>query len=216
MSERYLIPEKAMETEIRRENSRFISNVSPAFSAEEAYSYIQSIKNKYPDATHHVPAFIIGHGMSTSAYCSDNGEPSGTAGRPILSVLQGSGLGDIVIVVTRYFGGTKMGIGGLVHAYSDAAKSVLEVLPHAEKVPIYVVMLVIDYSLYDRVKLLIKKYNAITVDSEFTSDVTITVKLLQKELYSFNHDLSELSRGKSQAEIIEEIPDAIMPVGAFQ
>ena len=149
MPQRYPIPEKFTETEIVVVNSRFIASAAPVFSNEEAREFINSIKAKYPDATHHVPAYILGYGNSVSAYCSDDGEPSGSSGRPVLAVLQGSGLGDAAIVVTRYFGGTKLGIGGLVHAYGDAAKAVLEILPRAEKIPTYIVMLAIEYSFFE-------------------------------------------------------------------
>ena len=99
-----------------------------------------------------MPAFLIGFGNSVTAHCNDDGEPSGTAGRPILAVLQGSGLGDIAVVVTRYFGGTKLGTGGLVRAYSDATKAVLAILPRAEKVPTTQCMLALPYNLLERVR----------------------------------------------------------------
>ena len=122
---RYPIPEKFTETEITVVNSRFIASAAPVFSNDEARAFINSVKERFPDATHHVPAYVIGYGNSVSAYCTDDGEPSGSAGRPLLAVVQGSGLGDICVVVTRYFGGTKLGIGGLVRAYGDAGKAVL-------------------------------------------------------------------------------------------
>ena len=109
-------------------------------------------------AIRNVPAFLVGFGQSVIAHCSDDGEPSGTAGRPALAVLQGSGLGDIGVVVTRYFGGTKLGTGGLVRAYTDAVKAVLEILPLAEKVPTHTVMLVIPYALYEQVKIIIHEF----------------------------------------------------------
>ncbi len=122
---RYRIPARRTRTEIVVVNSRFITTAQPAFSVDEAKAFIQEMKNEFADASHNVPAFLIGYGASVTAHCSDDGEPSGTAGRPALAVLQGSDLGDIVVVVTRYFGGTKLGTGGLVRAYTDAVKSVL-------------------------------------------------------------------------------------------
>lgn len=209
---RYPIPAEFCETEIVVVNSRFIASAAPVFSNEEAREFINSIKAKYPDATHHVPAYIIGYGNSTSAYCSDDGEPSGTSGRPVLSVLQGSGLGDAAIVVTRYFGGTKLGIGGLVHAYGDAAKAVLELLPRAEKVPTYTVMLAIEYSLFERVRLMLNRHHAETLDEDFGADVTITARFIQGDLPPFQAELSELTRGQVQAEIIEDDPETIMRI----
>ena len=116
MNESQLIPARRVETEFTELNSRFITSAAPAFSVSEAKAFINEIKGKYPDATHHVPVYLIGHGRSSLAHCSDDGEPSGTAGRPALAVLRGSNLGDIVLVITRYFGGTKLGTGGLVRA----------------------------------------------------------------------------------------------------
>ncbi|UCC52815.1 MAG: YigZ family protein, partial [Anaerolineaceae bacterium] len=125
MSRRYPIPAAERRTEIRVSNSRFIVTAAPAFTVEEAKAFIKRIKAEFKDASVNVPAYVIGYGPSVTAHCNDDGEPSGTAGRPMLAVLQGSGLGDIVAVVTRYFGGTKLGTGGLVRAYGDAVKEVL-------------------------------------------------------------------------------------------
>ena len=216
MAVRYPIPEKYTETEIVVVNSRFIASCAPVFSNEEAREFINSIKAKFPDATHHVPAYILGYGNSVSAYCSDDGEPSGSSGRPVLTVLQRSGLGDTAIVVTRYFGGTKLGIGGLVHAYGDAAKAVLEILPRAEKVPTYIVMIAIEYSLFERVRLLLKKWHALTLDEDFGADVTITARFIEEALPGFQAELSELTRGQVQAEVIEYEEETIMPLGAFE
>jgi uncharacterized YigZ family protein len=126
---RYPIPAQQTRTEIDVLNSRFIATIAPAFSVEQARLFIAGIKVEFSDATHNVPAYVIGHGSSVIAHCHDDGEPSGTAGRPALAVLSGSGLGDAVVVVTRYFGGTKLGTGGLVRAYRDAVRAVLEVVP---------------------------------------------------------------------------------------
>ena len=105
--QRYRIPAERTRTEIMVVNSRFITTVVPVFSVEEAREFIHEIKKEFSDASHNVPVFLVGFGQSVTAHCSDDGEPSGTAGRPALAVIQGSGLGDIAVVVTRYFGGTK-------------------------------------------------------------------------------------------------------------
>src|SRR3954468_24634252 len=129
-----LIPAGPARTEIRASNSRFIANVAPAATVEAARAFIAEVRAEMPDATHHVYAYIVGHGATTTLGMSDDGEPAGTAGRPVMAVLRGSGLGDTALVVTRYFGGTLLGTGGLVHAYGDAAKAVLAALPREEKV----------------------------------------------------------------------------------
>ncbi|MBE0686038.1 MAG: YigZ family protein, partial [Anaerolineaceae bacterium] len=174
--QRYRIPAKRTRAEIMVVNSRFIVTAAPVFSVEEAREFIHAVKQEFSDASHNVPAFLVGFGQSVTAHCSDDGEPSGTAGRPALAVLQGSGLGDIAVVVTRYFGGTKLGTGGLVRAYSDAIKAILKILPLAEKVPTYTVMLMIPYSLYEQVKLIIHEFMGKVLDENFGGEVTISIQ----------------------------------------
>ena len=96
--QRYVIPAEETRIEIKVVNSRFISTVAPAFTVEEARAFITRIRAEFADASHNVPAYLIGHGATVTAHCHDDGEPSGTAGRPALAVLRGSGLGDIVVV----------------------------------------------------------------------------------------------------------------------
>ena len=130
---RYLIPASEVRTEIMVVNSRFIATAAPVFTVEQAREFIKRIRSEFDDASHNVPIFVVGYGSSVIAHCSDDGEPSGTAGRPALAVLQGTGPGGYGIVVTRYFGGTKLGTGGLVRAYSEAVRQVLREMPLAEK-----------------------------------------------------------------------------------
>ena len=215
MMRRYPIPAGEVRAEIRVSNSRFIATAAPAFSVEEAREFIGRMKAEFKDASHNVPAFIIGYGPSVTAHCNDDGEPSGTAGRPMLAVLQGSGLGDIVVVVTRYFGGTKLGTGGLVRAYSDAVKEVLAVLPRAEKVPSHTVMMAMPYNMYERVKLLVEGQHGRILDEDFAADVTITALFVVDRFPAFQEALRELSHGRLEAEIIETNPETIMPLGTM-
>ena len=106
-----LIPAREARVEMRVVNSRFIATAGPVFSVEEAKAFVARIKQEFADASHNVPAYLVGHGATVTAHCTDDGEPAGTAGRPVLAVLRGSGLGDVAVVVTRYFGGTKLEIG---------------------------------------------------------------------------------------------------------
>ena len=129
----YLIPTETATIELMVKNSRFTAVAGRTNSVEEAKAFIRSIRNDMPGATHYVYAFKIGFGSSVTEGMSDDGEPSGTSGPPVLAVLRGSGIGDITIVVVRFFGGTKLGTGGLVSAYSAAAKMVLEQLKTEEK-----------------------------------------------------------------------------------
>jgi uncharacterized YigZ family protein len=184
-------------------NSHFISTLSPAFSVDEAKAFILRIKAEFPDASHNVPLFLIGHGDSETAHSSDAGEPSGTAGRPALAVLRGSGLGDVAVVVTRYFGGTKLGTGGLVRAYSEAVRLVVDSVPRAEKVLTHTIMLVFPYTYLERVRLLVAAQAGTVLDEVFAADVTLTARLAVEKLPAFQASLSDLTKGRVQAEVIE-------------
>jgi len=212
MSKRYPIPAKETRVEIRVSNSRFIATLAPVFSIEEAKAFIQRIKAEFSDASHNVPAFVVGNGPAVTAHWNDDGEPSGTAGRPALAVLQGSGLGDAAVVVTRYFGGTKLGTGGLVRAYGDAVRAVLDEVPRAEKVPTHLTMLVVPYPLFEQVKLLISAHNGRVLDETFAADITLSIQFTVEEFPDFQEALQELSHGSLTAEIIETDEDTIFPI----
>jgi uncharacterized YigZ family protein len=200
---RYPVPAGEIRREILVINSRFVASLAPAFSVDEARAFINRVKSEMPDASHHVPAFIIGSAESVITHCSDAGEPSGTAGRPALAVLQGSGLGDVVVVVTRYFGGTRLGTGGLVRAYSDAVRAVLADVRRAERVPTHTIMLELPYSLLERARRLVAAHAGHLMDEDYTASVVITALLPIERLPGFQTELSELSNGSIQAEIIE-------------
>lgn len=210
--DRYLIPARETRTEIIVVNSRFIATAAPAFSVDEAKAFVARIRAEFADASHNVPAFVVGHGASVIAHCSDDGEPSGTAGRPALAVLQGSGLGDAAVVVTRYFGGTKLGTGGLVRAYSEAVREVLRALPLAERVPTYTVMVAVPYSFFERARLLAAEHGGEILDEDFAGDVTLTVRFAEERFPAFQAALRELSAGRVAAEIIETNEATMMPV----
>jgi uncharacterized YigZ family protein len=212
MSTRRLIPAAETRTEIEVKNSRFIATAMPVFSVEEAREFITRMKAEFSGASHNVPAFLIGHGASVTAHCSDDGEPSGTAGRPILTVLQGSGLGDVAVVVTRYFGGTKLGTGGLVKAYTEATQVVLEALPRAEKVATYTIMLSIPYNYLDRIRLLVEKWHGRVLVEEFAADITVTTQFTVAQFPHFQTELQEISHGSLTAVIIETNEETIMPL----
>jgi uncharacterized YigZ family protein len=216
MAERYLIPAKEARIEIKVKNSRFVATAAPVFNVNEAKAFVTRIKAEFADASHNVPAYQVGFGSSVTAHCNDNGEPSGTAGRPALAVLQGSGLGDVAVVVTRYFGGTKLGTGGLVRAYGDAVREVLAILPRAEKVPTHTIMMAFPYNLYERVKLLTEEWNGQILDEEFAADITLTAQFTIKQFPGFQDALRELTHGTLEAEIIETNENTIMPLGAFE
>lgn len=212
MIECKLIPARRVETEFVDRNSRFVTNAAPAFNVAQAQEFITCIKDKYPDANHHVPVYLIGHGSATIAHCSDDGEPAGTAGRPALAVLQGSGLGDIVVVITRYFGGTKLGTGGLVRAYSDSMRMVLEAMPRAKKVATTTIMFVVPYAMFEPSKLMVYNHDGLIIDQIFGADVTLTVRLIDKHLDSFKDRMVNLSHGNIEFITIEKRENTIMPL----
>lgn len=207
----YLIPAEEVRREHTVVNSRFIATLAPAESTEDARAFIARIRKEYSDATHHVPAYIIGGGNTFTDYCSDDGEPSGTAGRPALAVLRGSGLGDVALVVTRYFGGTLLGKGGLVRAYTESTRMVVNAVRRARRQQVQVAMLALPYNLLERVRDLVHKHQGDILDEDFAADITLTLRIPVEQTDSFQADLSELSAGKLQAETIETT-EVLLPV----
>lgn len=196
------IPAEPARSEIRVSNSRFIASAAPTPTVDEAKAFIAAVRAEMPDATHHVYAFVVGHGATTTMGMSDDGEPSGTAGRPVLSVVKGSGLGDVTVVVTRYFGGTLLGTGGLVHAYGDAAKDILAKLARVEKIARSRLLVAFDYSHFEPIRRLIAAHEGAIADEQFAADVTLTVVLPQAQAAPLSHAITELTAGR--AEIAEE------------
>lgn len=194
--EPHLVPRERTRVETRASNSRFITTISRASSVEEARCFIQLIRDEMPDATHHVFAFRIGHGASVTEGMSDDGEPSGTSGPPALAVLRGSGLGDAVLVITRYFGGTKLGTGGLVAAYGDAAKAVIEAVPTEEKIDRVEITVTMPYEMFDGVKRLIEGAGGLIEDEEFQESVTLHAHIPVSNLKNVRQELTARSGGK--------------------
>jgi uncharacterized YigZ family protein len=195
------VPVARARAEIRAANSRFIATAGPAASVEAARAMIAEIRAEMPDASHHVYAYVIGHGATTTLGMSDDGEPSGTAGRPALAVLRGSGLGDVALVVTRYFGGTLLGTGGLVHAYGDAAKAVLALLPREEKVERRMLVAALPYAAYETARRLVAAHAGSILDEAFAANVTLRVLLPAAQVAAFTATLREATAGQAQIEI---------------
>jgi len=199
----YRVPAKEVRAEIKVSNSTFIATAGPAFSVAEAKAFITRIRAEFADATHNVPLFLVGHGTSVISHSSDDGEPSGTAGRPALAVLQGSGLGDIAVVVTRYFGGTKLGTGGLVRAYSDAVRAVLAVMPTAERRMVHIVRLELPYSALTQVRRFVEATHGQIAQETFAGQVTIVARFPVEYFALFQQAIRNLSSGLWQAEIVQ-------------
>lgn len=194
-------------SEIRREhtvvNSRFIATLAPVFSIDEARAFMARIKKEFADASHNVPVYIIGGGNTVTEYFSDDGEPSGTSGKPALAVLRGSGLGDAALVITRYFGGTLLGTGGLVKVYTESAQLVVNAVGRGRRVPVHVVRLAIPYNLLERLRLLTSRQRGEILGEDFAGDITLTMQFPVENYAAFQNELRELSAGKLQAKIIE-------------
>ena len=203
MSAPNLVPAEEIRRELVAANSRFIATLAPAADMDEARAFIARVRNEFSDATHNVPAYLIGGGNTITDYCSDDGEPSGTAGRPALAVLRGSGLGDVAVVITRYFGGTLLGKGGLVKAYTESTQMVVNAVRRARRQQVRVAKLRLPYNLLEGVRLLVGKYNGDILEEEFAADVAITLRLPVKNETGFQADLSEISAGTLQIVPIE-------------
>lgn len=208
---RYPVPAGEIRREMVVVNSRFIATLAPVFSVDEAKIFIARIRGEYNDASHHVSVYLIGYGNSVIAHCSDDGEPSGTAGRPALAVLRGSGLGDVAVVITRYFGGTKLGTGGLVRAYSDAVRLVIDEVPRAEKVLTGILMLALPYRMLERARLLVAAHAGMIMAEDFAGEITLTARLPMERINGFQEALSELTNGELQAELVET-EEILMPI----
>lgn len=189
------ILKQAASAETRVKNSRFLAEVFPVSSPEEAKAAWRFRKENYDNGGHIVYAFTIGNQQNISG-CSDDGEPSGTAGKPVLAVLTGSGLTNAMITIARWFGGTKLGTGGLVHAYSDAAKAALANAEFTELVPMAELALTLPYNLYNT---LISKTSALgaeVIKEEFNSEISLTLSIKSAQIGELEKVISETGNGK--------------------
>lgn len=192
---------KEVQTELVIKNSRFINELFICDSQSSARDLVKAQKEKYQDATHVCHAFVIGENAEVLGM-SDAGEPSGTAGRPMLDVLKGSGITNIVLTVTRYFGGTLLGTGGLVKAYGDCAKSAVEKAREENAVEELVdktdFCFSMDYGLFETIKRQIKDFKLYDVQEEYSDSVTLKGKILTEQFDDFSARIKNLSSGKIQ------------------
>jgi uncharacterized YigZ family protein len=193
----YKIPTKLYRTEETIKRSRFIATVAHAFTEDDAKAFISIIKNEFPDATHNCWAYVAGPPGDTARIgMSDDGEPHGTAGKPILTVLLHSEIGEIVAVVTRYFGGTKLGTGGLVRAYSGSVKNALAGLSIKEKRDVITLTAILDYSKIIAVKQMIESFNSEIIEAKYEADVSFKIELPKNDKDSFIHAITDLTGGE--------------------
>lgn len=183
-------------------HSKFISYAKPVETEDDAISFINKIKTKHWDAKHNVYAYSLLKG-SIMRY-SDDGEPHGTAGVPVLDILKKNEVTNIVVVVTRYFGGILLGTGGLVRAYSSAAKLALDSAVVINMVSCFRAQLFCDYSLYGKISSILAELGAKIEESEFLDNVKIIFYIEKKKLNVLNDKLNEVSSGEIITKILEE------------
>lgn len=181
--------------EIIEKKSRFIANVKSVETVEEAQAYIEEMRKKYWDARHNCSAFSVGTERAITR-CSDDGEPGGTAGKPILEVISGSGIHNIVVVVTRYFGGTLLGTGGLVRAYTDATRAGIENSDIVEKIPGRRVDLVMEYTDLGKLQYLLAQNEVLTEDTEYTDKVIIHALFSEEDKEGLKKKITEATSGR--------------------
>ncbi len=191
------------EAEIIEKKSRFIATVKPVKSEEEAIAFIESLKKKYWDATHNCSAYVIGERFQIQR-CSDDGEPSGTAGKPMLDVLLGEQIHDMVVVVTRYFGGTLLGTGGLVRAYQGATKAGLEASVVITKMHGHKVSIQTDYTGLGKIQYILGQRGITILSSEYTDKVDLEVLLPEDVVKQVMAEITEGTNGQAVMEIVEE------------
>lgn len=196
MVETYKTIYKGNEAEITEKKSRFIAAVRLVQSEEEALSFIEEMRKKYWNATHNCFAYTIGERQEI-VRASDDGEPSGTAGRPILDVILGEELRDTAIVVTRYFGGTLLGTGGLVRAYSSAAQAGLAASTVIEKKYGTLLEIKTDYNGVGKIQYLLAQQKVPTIDSQYTDQVILSVLLPKSEVPALKAALTEATNARA-------------------
>lgn len=200
-SRRYRVPARPVRVEDRIEKSRFIASAARAPSAEDARAFVDSLRAEFPDATHHCFAFVAGPpGGSSAIGASDDGEPAGTAGRPMLNVLMNSGVGEIVVVVTRYFGGVKLGKGGLVRAYTGTVQHALRELETTERVTTLAVFVTVAYAQGDAARRAIKSVGAAVVAEAFATEVALMVHVPDDRRDEFERALRDATAGSARIE----------------
>ena len=194
---RYPIPAEPHRSQIEVERSRFITSIEPVSSPEDVLAFIARIKQEFPDANHNCWAYLIGPpGSSDRIGLSDDGEPHGAAGKPMLTVLQHGGIGDIAVVVTRYFGGIKLGKGGMVKAYTRAIQTALEQLEPAEKIDWAELALSFDYAQLNGIERLLPDFEAEIVARQFAEQIRLQLKLPAEQEEPLRNQLTNLTAGK--------------------
>ena len=198
-----MIPAKKVQSEYSIKKSRFISIVCPVENDGEVRSYLKGLRAEHPASSHVVWSYILGD-AGTLYGLSDDGEPHGTAGRPVLEVLKGSGLTYTALFVIRYFGGTKLGTGGLVSAYTQAAKDVLVHVEAIEKIETIEFSLLCSYSQYEGLKDLLIQNEVLDCLEKFSENIAITGRVPRRNLENCRRSVKDYSHGSVEIISMEE------------
>jgi uncharacterized YigZ family protein len=195
----YQIPAENINIEQEIKRSRFITSIGRAPDKHQAKAFIERIRSTYPDANHHCWAYVAGNPFDTVQIgMSDDGEPQGTAGKPMLSILQHRKIGEIVAVVTRYFGGIKLGTGGLVRAYSSSIQMALQKLPLAEFVALANAQITLPYPYEDRIRRLLKKMQVAIKDVIYKDRVVLLVEFPASMVLELEQQIGNQTKGEAQ------------------
>ncbi|BCN30040.1 YigZ family protein [Anaeromicropila herbilytica] len=204
MVEEYKVVYEGGEGEIIEKKSRFIATVVPVDTEEEALTFIEAQKKKYWDARHNCSAYVIGS-KNEIIRCSDDGEPSGTAGKPMLEILVKEEIHNALVVVTRYFGGVLLGTGGLIRAYQKATKEGLNKSIIINKSLGYQLEVNTDYNGIGKIQYIIGQMNITTVDTDYTDEVTIHLLLPPRDLDCFQKKVIEATNGKAKMLLKDQV-----------
>jgi len=200
-SSRYPVPAGTHRVEQEISRSRFVTTIGRASTVEEAQRFIRAVADEFSGATHNCWAYVVGPPGDTGRIgMSDAGEPHGTAGRPMLNALLHAPVGDVVAVVTRYYGGTKLGTGGLVRAYGGGVQAALAALPVAERIEYVRLVVTIDYARLAAVQQLCAEHEAEIVDQEFAGQVRVTLRVPDGNAGRFRSALLDATRGQALLE----------------
>jgi len=197
--EEYLVPTRAASAEFTERRSRFIGHILPVDTEEEAVAFIKKMREKHWDATHNVYAYIIKDGATRY---SDDSEPQGTAGMPVLEVLRREGLYNVVCVVTRYFGGILLGAGGLVRAYTRGAKIAVDAAGVSQKRIWQTVDVPCAYSLFERLRSEVAAFDGLVQEVDYGADVTIHAILPQTRTEAFLARVVDVSGGRTRGQVL--------------
>lgn len=194
----YLTPKNPLRRQFNEQGSKFIATLAPAENEEQAKLIIIDISREYPDATHHAYAYRIGAATGLIEKASDDREPAGTAGPPMLQILQGHNISDAIVVATRYFGGTKLGIGGLTRAYRDCARLNIEDAVLVIREPFITYHFKTTYEDYGAVTRLVEAHEGKVIAVEYSDDVAGTVTLPARLTEAFSSGFESACRGRGK------------------